>query len=236
MRDDMAKIIVERPRRGGGVQFPRYRDRVDQDFERLPRREGIKRPWTRISWQKGLNENLAPLERYLRSNVGRTWRKVFGEIRERINMDSAVQFHIWQHVQQYVCSDAIKLDGVWVDNRGERVRSDFVVDSRTGLLRENSNRSLWKQWKEQRRERERARAIEMKEMQQGSGYRAIDGIWYAVTFARVPTHGLTFYDVICRELILSGSAKARNDFAAGYYACGKRQLNSKEIRQLGLRQ
>jgi hypothetical protein len=236
MREDMSKVIVERPRHGGGVRFPRYRERGQSDFDRLPRCEGIQRPWARTSCQKDLNENLAPLKRYLRSNVGRPWRKVFGDIRERINMDSAVQFHIWQHVQQYVCLEAIKLDGMWFDQRGMPARSDFVVDARNGLLRENSNETLWKQWKNKSRERRREQEIERSEMERGYGYREIDGIWYEVKFSRIPTHGQTFYDVVRRELILSGSAQARRDFAPGYYASNKRQLNSKEIRQLGLNQ
>ena len=96
MREDMDKVIVERPRHGGGVRFPRGSQRGFRrvDVEEVPRREGMKRPWLRTSSPKGLNENLAPLRRYLLSNVGRPWDKVFSEMSEHMRLDSAVQLHI----------------------------------------------------------------------------------------------------------------------------------------------
>src|SRR4051812_28161761 len=98
MRHDMANVLVERPRRGGGVKYPRgagpFWGRVA--LEELPAREALKRPW--VTCPKSLNENLAPLRRFLLSRVGRPWDAVYGEICERINRDSAVQLHIWQHL------------------------------------------------------------------------------------------------------------------------------------------
>ena len=165
MREDMAKVIVERPRRGGGVRFPRGAGRHQGDFERLPRRQGINRPWTYGGDRKGLNENLAPLRRYLLSNVGRPWDRVFGDICERINVSSAVQLHIWQHVRDYVCLDAVRVEeggnnrhvpkngksrkhrirrGGYVDSRGRGIRKPFLVDPRSGLLMKNESSNQWR--------------------------------------------------------------------------------------------
>src|SRR3954454_22265305 len=97
MREDMAKLIVERPRLGGGAKYPRnasFWQRTPP--HEWPNRESIKKHWD--AWgggRKSLNENLAPLRRYLRSNLGRPWNDVFSEISERISMNSAVQLHIW---------------------------------------------------------------------------------------------------------------------------------------------
>src|SRR5688572_31613474 len=142
----MAKVIVERPRLGGGVRYPRGSERGYRrvDVEDFPRREGIKRPWQRTSAYKGLNENLAPLRRYLLSNVGRPWDKLFGEISERIALDSAVQLHIWQHVKQYVCFAATRVGREYVDSRGRAVYESFLVDARTGLLRKNERSWRWR--------------------------------------------------------------------------------------------
>src|SRR5436190_1361811 len=119
MREDMAKVIVERPRLGGGASFPRPRWRGDE-MENLPRCQGMKRAWAADS--KSLNENLAPLRRFLESNVGRPWNKVFSEICQQMNMNSAVQLHIWQHVEQYVCRNAIEIGHkTWCDSRGTRM-------------------------------------------------------------------------------------------------------------------
>jgi hypothetical protein len=55
MRKDMYKVIVERPRRGGG-----YRSEMPMpvDTEDAPGREGLRR---RHRSRKHLNENLRPL-------------------------------------------------------------------------------------------------------------------------------------------------------------------------------
>src|SRR5258708_5901133 len=109
MREDMAKILVERPRLGGGIKFPRsslkgYR-RVS--IEELPKRESIERPWS--NWRKSLNENLAPLRRFLQRRLGQPWDAVYSEICERINRNSAVQLHIWQHLMWEVCRNPIEI-------------------------------------------------------------------------------------------------------------------------------
>src|SRR5689334_8741261 len=108
MRPDMAKVIVERPRYGGGLKFQRNADRKWQclPVDERPRAEAIKARWRQSKVQpKRLNENLAPLRRFLRSRVGRPWDEVYSEICERINRDSAVQLHIWQHLWDYVETD-----------------------------------------------------------------------------------------------------------------------------------
>jgi hypothetical protein len=91
MRSDMAKVIVERPRKKGRAwRKPKGFLREQQKLfeEGLPFREGIKRCWQ--GHTKYLNEHLGPLRRYLDSQVGRPWNKVFSEICTHINRNSAV--------------------------------------------------------------------------------------------------------------------------------------------------
>ena len=47
---------------------------------------------------RGLNENLAPLRRYLHAQIGRPWNKVFSEICAGIDRRNTVQQHIHQHI------------------------------------------------------------------------------------------------------------------------------------------
>ncbi len=61
MREDMAKVLVERPRRGGGWDRP---GRPPRSLDDLPRRLKMAPGNGRTKW---LNENLNPLERYLTS-------------------------------------------------------------------------------------------------------------------------------------------------------------------------
>jgi len=99
MRSDMHKVIVERPRRGGGVRTRRGRRR---DYDDLPSREGMKRRHVLAGSEKALNEHLSPLERFLRKQVGRPWNAVYRDICARIRPDSAVQLHVRQHIRDYV--------------------------------------------------------------------------------------------------------------------------------------
>src|SRR4051794_23561783 len=76
MRDDMAKVVTERPRRGHGNKSkkttgPRIRrydsDRNDEEPVRLP----ISRRRQYGYQAKELTDLISPLKRYLRSCVGR---------------------------------------------------------------------------------------------------------------------------------------------------------------------
>jgi len=77
MRKDMYKVIVERPRRGKERDSLACQLRGDLDG---PPRLGMRAGYG----YRELNENLAPLRRYLHTQVGRPWGKVFSEICARI--------------------------------------------------------------------------------------------------------------------------------------------------------
>ena len=88
MRDDMARVIVERPRipdRGA------RRKRRPVPLDQLPAQEGMRRPHIRFWGGKQLNENLAPLRRYLERQVGRPWDKIYSDIVAHLRVDSTVQ-------------------------------------------------------------------------------------------------------------------------------------------------
>ncbi|MDI3290274.1 hypothetical protein [Polyangium sp. 15x6] len=147
MRKDMFEIIIERPRydwgRGRGAGKGRYATRMKADLEASPLKEGIKyRGRTR-----DLNENLAPLRRFLERRVGRPWDAVWSEIRASLSPKSAVQKHVFDHVLQYVERNPILIDGIPHAPAGNGPRRDdflplpgygrwksFYVCPRTGLL------------------------------------------------------------------------------------------------------
>lgn len=99
MRADMAKVIVERPRRQG---WSTRAGRQPRDSDLLPSNEGMRAPHVRHYGGKELNENLAPLLRFLNSRVGQPWDDVYSEICENIRVTNTVQDHIRVHVKQFV--------------------------------------------------------------------------------------------------------------------------------------
>jgi hypothetical protein len=103
MRADMAKVIVERPRKGSHLPSRKkgYRKFVQQTgVENLPTREPMLGLWHGRG--RHLNEHLGPMRRFLRSNVGRPWNKVHQELCEHVSFDNAVQSHVLSHIFQYV--------------------------------------------------------------------------------------------------------------------------------------
>ena len=131
MRPDMAKVIVERPRRVEGVS---RRGRV-LGFDDLPKQEGMRAPHVRNWGGKVLNENLAPLRRYLERQVGRPWNKVYAEISAHLRPSSAVQQHVRDHLHDFVAVTPRRLANQLRQRPGSDLwHQPFYVDRRSGLL------------------------------------------------------------------------------------------------------
>ena len=102
MRKDMAKVIVERPRRGSRGPFKHGR-RKNIPLDALPTKTGIRRSEHGAGRElRELNEHLGPLKRYLRKQVGRRWDDVYRDISENLRVTNAVQQHVRDHVRMEV--------------------------------------------------------------------------------------------------------------------------------------
>lgn len=227
-------MIVERPRLGGGVRFPRTSAAVRDDLplEESWKRQGIRRPWHWTSVRKSLNENLAPLRRYLRSNVGRPWDKVYSEVCQRINRNSAVQMHVWQHLMWEVCTDPHIVPQMLQGRVGRWPwrfrRYRFYVDPKTGLLRENP-----KYRQRFGHEEKPAEPLDRIPIDARHEYRLLEGIWYEIELVPLPAW-IAMYDMLARKLSSDVSPEERERFYGGRRVCAvkKRQLNKREIRKL----
>lgn len=144
MRKDMAKVLVERPRTWGGTE---RKGRAPRDLEDLPRFTGHIRAMRERGGYKMLNENLAPLRRFLERQVDRPWNKVHSEMCERINPRNEVQAHILSHVDQYIERRPVKVEPsrdapCGLMRRGFQFRSlfplkpgDLYVDPKDGIIK-----------------------------------------------------------------------------------------------------
>jgi hypothetical protein len=240
MRKDMAKVIVERPRRGAGNADARKPGRtrvvVDDEGEPLRAREPVR---AKAQKTKSLNENLNPLKRYLAGNVGRPWNKVYSEISENLRPASAVQQHVKDHVQDFVAVKTRMRDGVVMIGRrfgGEEPVAEsfspYYVHPRTGLLLKNKTRQLMgARRRDARRRAEDERAMRMRVIDAKTQAHLFDGVWWEVRLARAGD-GHEADVVMAAGLSQMPSHKLYG--RAGLRAAAKRILSKAEKKKLRL--
>ena len=264
MREDMYELIIERPRAGSRwLKYPRRAKRIDakvtarQDPDKLVDKVGMKRGAKAARRYKNLNENLAPLRRYLESQVNRPWDKVWSEISANLESGNTVQQHVRNHVEDFVAYRTFVRDGtIYLTGRSGRPwkltdgYDRFYVDPNTGILRKNK---YYKNWTRIRRERraaaEKHRATRMSELgPMRQAHKLDDNCWWELRLAAIPMRTVTresrhgrwqyttegeYHDVV-RAAKLTRLSLAELYGREGVYAASKRQLSKKEIAALGL--
>ncbi len=260
MREDMAKVIVTRPRVGGGWS----RERKIPAPEEQPIRESMRARWTS---RKHLNETLAPLRRYLRKQIGRPWNAVYAEICANLSVTSAVQQHVRDHLDDFVGRNAFERNGALyvMSGRFDIVRRlsdgwvEMFVCPHAGTLQENPYWAARRGCLVDRRAKRAAGAAERaKRLVVVSPYvqlHRLAGQWYEVRLARIRGEAERAYDdfwdahadryayaqrearvedVIIASGAWSGSRRALYG-RSGVRGVAKRQLSRKELKRYGLR-
>jgi len=258
MREDMYKVIVERPRRGkeGDATAARLRE----DFDG-PMRLGMRAGYG----YRSLNENLAPLRRYLHAQIGRPWDNVFCEICAGIDRRNTVQQHIHQHIRDFIAIDVDVREGQLIDlatrwgfrGRGPGISQGLYVDPRTGLIRPNKNYRPWRRSIAEHRRREQAEvAARRRKVDERTYLLLLNEIWFSVEVDVLPEERLvdkviddklhrqmraeSRYDVVLRKNV-SRTARAESrqrEYLYGsndLYAVSKRQISTQEIKAHCLR-
>jgi hypothetical protein len=232
MREDMAQVVIERPRyhSSGRYHAVRPQDIAHRDLERLadlPRAEGMRRPHTN---SKNLSDLLGPLRKFLVRQVGRPWNKVHSEICERISPNSTVQLHILSHLDDLIETK------VGVDAEGRLLRSTrrwrsaymylhdwpglLYVHPRTGIIRRVPEaRAPWKR-------RPQAPELEVKTVGPERELWRRDGVWYWAVFATAPavSDAPGAVDYFTGRLAPLGAR----------YRVAKRQASRRDLRRHGL--
>lgn len=249
MRTDMFKVIVERPRGYKGSETRADRRRNDFDG---PQFLGMRAGYG----YRALNENLRPLQRYLRSQVGRPWSKVYSEIARTIDRRNTVQQHVYQHIEDFVAVKVAWQDGRLVDLDAyggiKELSQELYVDPRTGLLRLNKHYRSWGQ-KSRQSAREYDAEIQARRriVDATTQLHLIDGEWYEVRFSPLPrgewkdvvVRGRTVrkfvaerrYDVLLKRLTTEiDPDRTRLRGFEPIYAFAKRQLSHREKKSYGL--
>lgn len=241
MRPDMAKVIVERPRRGGW-KLGKGSGRPAFD---APSMAGMRRPHAD---RKGLNENLAPLIRFLRSRVGKHWSKVYSEISGHLRADNAVQQHVRDHLDDFIAVRTSLLDGdIVIHDQGrwggprplKESFCRFYVHPVSGVIHANRFRDARvRRWKSPQ---ETASAIEARRIDIGPmrQLHKLKGLWFEVELAKTEPAAARNRDTpperdAIRDAGLTTLPLPELYGAKGVRGVKKRQLGRKELLAYGL--
>jgi hypothetical protein len=214
---------------------------------------------------RSLNENLAPLRRYLHAQIGRPWNKVFGEICAGIDRRNTVQQHIHQHIRDFIAIDVDVRGGSVIDlvarwefrGSGSGISRDLYVDPRTGLIRPNKNHGRWRHSIAEHRRREQAEvAARRRKVDERTYLLLLNEIWFSVEVDVLPKErpvdrvidgklhrqmtAESRYDVVLRKNVsMAVRAESRQrEYLYGsvdLHAVSKRQISTREIKAHGLR-
>lgn len=116
MRDDLAKVICEKERRGdrtynAGIKkyderfYPKHdNEHHDEEYYKLdclPTSESMTK---RLGWNKrSFSENLGAIRGLIVKNVGKNWDKLYSQICEQVSPTGTnVERHVHQHIEGYI--------------------------------------------------------------------------------------------------------------------------------------
>jgi hypothetical protein len=206
MREDMSKVLVERPRAGhrSGEMTSRHARRTynqnlrhvgDEDnyrFDAGGNTESISAKTRHPKRSpKEFNENLNPLRRFLRSRLGQPWDKVYSEIMAGLNMKNTAQYHVWQHLislgevetKTYMEGNTIMIAGSSPREVGDWYTEEFYVHPKTGVLCSSpSRRPSWFFDRNKKMTQTQLSYIDSKKPL--TQYHQINNIWYEIQFRR----------------------------------------------------
>jgi len=244
MREDMFKVIVERPRRGRSWAT-KSKIRYDKCEERS-RVSGHRLVMEASGFTKSLNENLAPLKRYLHKQINRKWDDVFSEICQHLDTGSTVKMHVREHLGDFVIRRvSCEADGtLWATDRWggpEKLINSWVelyVDPHDGCIKETRkfcqkmgmpfkrSRASYNQWRGPKKQ------LPLKKLSATTWHMRLHGIWYFVELSAEPLN-LRGYPLADGE-VYNALAKDFWRNQDQWSVTKKHQLSRKALKAFGL--
>ena len=233
MRSDMKKVVVERPRwgsRGRNRKFgARLRYVEGHDYEEQPKKAlGFESYRGAKYAEKEFTDVLNPLERFLRSSLGRPWNKIYSELCAGRDKRKATSLQFFRRLENIVATNC------YFDRNGrlqvlikgkERKVQGFYVHPVSGLLCE----APVKTESASRRECWRAQEVTCLYLGSDLGYRKQDGIWYRVKWSRIV---LKPEDPRIQPCDVFLKRKVHLNWGVNWVAIEKKQCNREELKEL----
>lgn len=152
MRNDMGRVVIERPRRGSSNPSLKarrvgkiYRDEEGYDYDgpgRVPNSNRMHAIYPRIG-DKDFTDVLGPIEGYLRASIGRKWDDIYSEISHHLGSGAWPVQHIVRDHISVETNTYLGVDGkIYAENKYGNIcvnesagyRSDFYVHPITRKL------------------------------------------------------------------------------------------------------
>jgi len=184
MREDMTKVVTKARETLRCIRRP---GRNPRDVEALPMRESMRADRYR---SRPHLRNAAPLERWLRTQVGRPWQAVYAELSGRADLRTAfgvgVRSYVADHVLMNVYMDNGVLKALHKWGGVTEIGDDLYVDPISGLLKAGKSGTMRARLREQRRQEQVAantlnRVIVSTERQ----LHKLEGQWYWIDLAPI---------------------------------------------------
>lgn len=184
-------------------------------------------------------ENLAPLIQFLHKNIGRRWTDVYKEICRVVAPGSVAQKQVLDHVGSLVATSVLMIDGRPhrpTEGNVERYRFQPLNGSKWDSLYVCPTTGLLKSV-ERTEEPLRRTNPDVRPIGPLSQYRRINGIWYLVELAFIPSIVSTLgdhYDVLLHAPLAHLSCDDLKKMYGSYdrYAVSKRPLGKRELLRL----
>lgn len=243
MREDMFKVIVERPRWGR-----KYAARSKLRYDKCPDRKhatGRRLVLEHRGYTKDLNENLAPLKRYLKKQIGRPWDKVYSEISQHLDASSTVKQHVRDHLSDFILMKVtVARDGSyisaahqwWGPTSPDHWWAELYVDPHDGLIK-RTDKLCRKLGLENRRvqlradRKRRAKGVRVHDLRMLTETRflvKLNGCWFQVDTDYVPVN--RYGGALSGQDLVKALAKGGLNEDGTWRIIAKRQLGKKELR------